>query len=332
MKIDVTELDIFYISYDEPNAEEHWADLLNKVPWAKRIHGVKGFDAAHKAAAEQSETERFITVDGDNIVMDDFFEQCLEIPDTDHDGNDISESIFSWNAKNLLNGLVYGNGGLKCWPTEYTKTIRTHEATEDNEGMEFCWKLNYIQLSDTFSEVHQTASPFQAFRAGFREGVKMSLDQGKRVESAEFIKQIWWQNYNRLQTWCNIGSDVENGMWAIYGARLGCKMTVLDKTWDANLIADYEWFKSFFYDDVLPQFPGDIKCKHTRVTWGEKPLYDSVRALGKELNSEINQMMLFDPDPQMCKFFKKTFVNPRRWGVMIREKQIQELLEKGLLG
>ena len=72
-KIDVTELDIFYISYDEPNCEEHWADLLNKVPWAKRVHGVKGFDAAHKTAAEQSETDRFITVDGDNIVMDDFF-------------------------------------------------------------------------------------------------------------------------------------------------------------------------------------------------------------------------------------------------------------------
>ena len=172
-KIDVTELDIFYISYDEPNKEEHWADLLNKVPWAKRIDSVKGFDAAHKAAAEQSETERFITVDGDNIVMDDFFEQVLDVPETDHDGNDISESIFSWNAKNLLNGLVYGNGGLKCWPTEYTKTIKTHESADDGEGMEFCWKLNYIQLNDTFSEVHQTASPFQAFRAGFREGVKI---------------------------------------------------------------------------------------------------------------------------------------------------------------
>ena len=116
-KIDVTELDIFYISYDEPNCEEHWADLLNKVPWAKRVHGVKGFDAAHKEAAKQSETDRFITVDGDNIVMDDFFEQVLDVPDQDHDGNNISESIFSWNAKNILNGLVYGNGGLKCWPT-----------------------------------------------------------------------------------------------------------------------------------------------------------------------------------------------------------------------
>ena len=329
-KIDVTELDIFYISYDEPNAEENWADLLNKVPWAKRVHGVKGFDAAHKECARQSETERFITVDGDNIVMDDFFEQVLDVPDTDHDGNNISESIFSWNAKNLLNGLVYGNGGLKCWPKEYALQMQTHESAGDGEGMEFCWKLNYIQLNDTFSEVHQTASPFQAFRAGFREGVKMSLDQGRKVRADEFADKIWWQNYNRLQTWCNIGSDVENGLWAIYGARLGCKLSVLTD-WDANLISDYEWFKDYFNKEIITQFAGDTVCRYTKVAWNKEILYNSVCNLGKELNESINEMMLFNPDPQMCKFFKKTFVNPRRWGVMIREKQIQELLEKGLL-
>jgi hypothetical protein len=329
-KIDVTELDVFYISYDEPNAEEHWSDLLNKVPWAKRVHGVKGFDAAHKEAARQSETERFITVDGDNIVMDDFFEQVLDVPDTDHDGNNISQSIFSWNAKNLLNGLVYGNGGLKCWPKEYALQMQTHEAASDGEGMEFCWKLNYIQLNDTFSEVHQTASPFQAFRAGFREGVKMSLDQGKRVRADEFKDRIWWQNYNRLQTWCNIGSDVENGLWAIYGARLGCYKTVLSD-WDINLIADYEWFKGFFNEQVAPLFVGDTVCRYTKLAWSKSELYDNIVALGEELNSNVNSMMLFDPNPKMCEFFKKTYVNPRRWGVMIREKQIQELLEKGLL-
>ena len=113
------------------------------------------------------------------------------------------------------------------------------EDTDDEEGMEFCWKLNYIQLNDTFSEVHQTASPFQAFRAGFREGVKMSLDQGKRISPDEFKQKIWWQNYNRLQTWCNIGSDVDNGLWAIYGARLGCEMTVLSN-WQTNLISDFD--------------------------------------------------------------------------------------------
>ena len=317
-KIDVTELDIFYISYDEPNCEENWADLLNKVPWAKRVHGVKGFDAAHKACAEQSETDRFITVDGDNIVMDEFFNQALEFPEKDYDGNDISESIFSWNAKNLLNGLVYGNGGLKCWPKEYTLGINTHEAATDGEGMEFCWKLNYIQMNDIFSEVHQTASPFQAFRAGFREGVKLSLDQGARVSPHVFHDKIWYGNFNRLNVWCNIGTDVDNGWWAIYGARLGCKMTVLTD-WDTNQISDYDWFKGFF-EETKSSIESDEHLKQL------------VNELGEEINEEVQGMMLFEPNDQMSKFFKTTFVNPKRWGAMITERQIQDLLEQGLIG
>ena len=318
MKIDVTELDIFYISYDEPNCEENWADLLNKVPWAKRVHGVKGFDAAHKQCAEQSETDRFITVDGDNIVMDEFFENTLDFPEKDHDGNDISESIFSWNAKNLLNGLVYGNGGLKCWPKQYTLGINTHEAATDGEGMEFCWKLNYIQMNDIFSEVHQTASPFQAFRAGFREGVKLSLDQGARVKPQEFRDKIWYGNFNRLNVWCNIGTDVENGWWAIYGARLGCEKTVLSD-WDTNLISDYDWFKEFFEKERI-------------AIDGEDHLQSKTIDIGNRLNEEVQDMMLFDPNDQMSKFFKATFVNPKRWGAMVTERQIQDLLEQGLIG
>ena len=42
------ELDVVFLSYDEPNADLHYADLCNKVPWAKRVHGIKGSDSAHK--------------------------------------------------------------------------------------------------------------------------------------------------------------------------------------------------------------------------------------------------------------------------------------------
>jgi len=65
--LDIAELDVIYLSYDEPQCEEFWADLLNKVPWAKRVHGVDGSDNAHRAAGEMSETERFILVDGDQF-------------------------------------------------------------------------------------------------------------------------------------------------------------------------------------------------------------------------------------------------------------------------
>ena len=67
----ISDFDVIYISYDEPNAEKNWADLLSKCPWAKRVHGVKGFDAAHNKAGEISETHRLVTVDGDNTVRQD---------------------------------------------------------------------------------------------------------------------------------------------------------------------------------------------------------------------------------------------------------------------
>ena len=71
-KVRVTDLDFVFISYTEPNKEENWADLKSKIPWAKRVDGVKGFDSAHKAAAEKAETDFFISVDGDNIVDESF--------------------------------------------------------------------------------------------------------------------------------------------------------------------------------------------------------------------------------------------------------------------
>ena len=46
--IKVLDCDIVFLSYDEPNAEKNYADLLTKVPYAKRVHGVEGSDAAHK--------------------------------------------------------------------------------------------------------------------------------------------------------------------------------------------------------------------------------------------------------------------------------------------
>ena len=71
--VSINEFDIVFISYDEPNADENYNNLIEKAPWAKRSHGVFGSDAAHKAAADLAETDRFIGIDADNIVMEDCF-------------------------------------------------------------------------------------------------------------------------------------------------------------------------------------------------------------------------------------------------------------------
>ena len=66
-KIDVTDLDVIFLTYDEPLKDLYWVKLKNIVPWAKRVDNVSGSDSARKAAAFVSDTERLILGDGDNI-------------------------------------------------------------------------------------------------------------------------------------------------------------------------------------------------------------------------------------------------------------------------
>jgi hypothetical protein len=39
----------------------------------------------------------------------------------------------------------------------------------------------------------------------------------------------------------SIGADVENGKWAMLGARCGCYMSTLDTNYDITLIRDLEF-------------------------------------------------------------------------------------------
>jgi hypothetical protein len=105
--IDIADLDCIYLSYDEPQKEEFWVKIRNMVPWAKRVDNVKGSDAAHKAAAEASDTERFILIDGDNLPEENFFNQTIEYKDSSYE-----KAVYRWRASNNVNGLMYGNGGM----------------------------------------------------------------------------------------------------------------------------------------------------------------------------------------------------------------------------
>ena len=46
--------DIFFISYQEPNADVNFAILQDRFPIAQRVHGVKGIHQAHKEAAKKA--------------------------------------------------------------------------------------------------------------------------------------------------------------------------------------------------------------------------------------------------------------------------------------
>jgi len=241
------EFDIIFLSYDEPNAEEHYADLCNKAPWAKRVHGVKGSDAAHKAAAELSETEWFVTVDADNIVNIKFF-------DYEVDTTQSKIKTFSWVGRNKLNGLKYGNGGLKLWRKDFVLDMKSHEASDnDRAQVDFCWEDGYQQFPECFSDTVITGSPFQAWRAGFREGVKMTLHDGVRVPPLEIKERVWWHNIHRLRMWSTVGTHEENGIYAVLGARMGTWMTNCTD-WNYVDVRDFELLKTIYEEKVNHTF------------------------------------------------------------------------------
>ncbi len=325
----LNELDVIFISYDEDNCEENWADLQDKVPWAQRVHGVKGSDSAHKAAANLSETDRFISVDGDNIIDPNFFDMEL-----DFDHPTLKGKAVSWAAQNYVNGLEYGNGGLKCWPKEYVLSMRTHENSDEEDErnqVDFCWEDSYVQMTNQYSVTRPNGSPRQAFRAGFREGVKMSLRRGGRADPDNFKKSIWWGNYKRLITWCSVGADVENGMWAMYGARLGCFMTTLTE-WDYIQVRDFEYLNNLFEDEVKPKFTARVgkistsveKCYKTNYTWDRDILWSSIESLGESLRKGIG-LEVAELNETQSKFYKAAYVNVPRMGKLFTEAELNEL-------
>lgn len=240
----IVEFDIIFISYDEPNADVHYADLCDKAPWAKRVHGVKGSDHAHKAAANLSDTDWLITVDADNIVDPAFF-------DLDLDMSDPKIQVYGWCGKNKINGLRYGNGGIKIWKKEFILGMQTHEAsTSDRAQVDFCWEDGYRNFPVVYSDSIITGSPFQAWRAGFREGVKMTLKDGIKVPPMELQDHIWWHNVHRLRMWSTVGAHEEHGLYAIHGARLGTWMTNCTD-WDYVQVRDFEILKNIYQENVL---------------------------------------------------------------------------------
>lgn len=297
MKYTVSDLDIFYISYDEPQAAIHYRDLCNRYERdVKHVHGIKGFAQAHKVCATLSTTPRFVTVDGDNMVMESLF--CQEVND------DLGEDlVFSFKAKNIINGLEYGNGGVKIWPKALLSRVSTHEDSQDESAStDFCWAYRYMQVNHLASTVHCNGSPLQAFRAGYREGVKMALIGGRKLNSWEETRtQIWQGNLSRLLTWASVGMDVENGIWAIYGTRMGLADTWLEGQ-SIERIRDYDWFDDYF-----------------ATVSNSDPLAGS-RLMGWSLNQKLG-LGIVDLDAEQSRWFKSVYMHPTRSGLMIPDME-----------
>ena len=296
-QIDVADLDCIYLTYDEPQREEFWVKIKNMVPWALRVDGVKGSDAAHKAAADASTTERFILIDGDNLPDPAFFNQTLVFPNTDYE-----KAVFRWRARNHINGLMYGNGGLSSWTKDYVGRMQTHEASDGRAEtqVEFCFDPLYWSMHDCFSTTYPNGSAFHAWRAGFREGVKMCLDQGAKPSVAQFQQRVHSKNLDNLTIWHNVGADVEYGEWAIAGSRMGTYMTMLTG-WDHRRVQDF---------DALAEIFETVKNDQPRLV---------ANRVATDLHQQLDLPML-NLENEQSAFFKQHYrSNWHNRGIMVRE-------------
>ena len=220
--------DVVFISYQEPDAEQNYQNLLNKIPNAKRVHGVKGIHNAHIEAAKLCNTPMIWIVDGDATIVDDFnFDYQVPAWQYNH--------VHVWRSKNPVNGLVYGYGGVKLFPRELTENMDTSKPDMTTS------------ISDKFVAVKKVSNitgfntgEFETWKSAFRECCKLSskiIDRQKDNETNM-----------RLKIWTTIGKDKPFGEYAISGARAGMAYGSANKDDKEalKLINDFDWLKDQF--------------------------------------------------------------------------------------
>jgi hypothetical protein len=225
--------DIFFISYNEPNADQNYALLKQRFPLAQRVHGVKGIQQAHIRAATQSLTKMFWVVDGDAVVKDNF-QFDYEVPDKDMD------AVHVWRSSNPINELEYGYGGVKLLPKRLTMYM-DHNRIDMTTSISNRFRAMY----DVSNTTVFNTDPFNTWKSAFRESVKLSSKVIDRQQDKETEK--------RLLIWCTVGDDKPYGEYAIAGALAG-RVYGTDNRSNSDalrMINNFEWLRLAF----VGQFP-----------------------------------------------------------------------------
>jgi hypothetical protein len=220
--------DVVFISYQEPDADTNYANLLKKVPMAKRVHGVKGIHQAHIQAAMLCNTPMFWIVDGDAKIVDDFnFDYQVPAWQYNH--------VHVWRSKNPVNGLVYGYGGIKLFPRQETIDMDTSKP-----DMTTSISDKFVAVKTVSNITGFNTGEFETWKSAFRECCKLSskvIDRQKDVETNK-----------RLKIWTSIGRDKPFGEYALRGAKAGMLYGTTHKGDVAALkkINDFEWLEEQF--------------------------------------------------------------------------------------
>lgn len=174
--------DVFFISYNELNADKHWMRLKNLIPWAQRIENIKGIREAHTACSMCSTTNYFYTIDADNFIYEDELLETISNFDVDPTNQNNFPLLHVFHSYNPILNFSYGWGGIKLWPKEFFKNPNYI-------------KNKYIDFSTTFplnvhekvlSETRFNTSSWDTWRSAFREAYKLKLRIKNNIDASDF--------------------------------------------------------------------------------------------------------------------------------------------------
>jgi hypothetical protein len=211
---------VVMISYHDDDADEKFRKIQEKIPNAYHIHDVDGIFEAHKEAAKAVNTPLFWVVDADADVLPNFdFSHIPDVYDQD--------AVHVWASKNPINGLEYGYGGVKLFPTQIVR-----DATS--------WGLDFTTgLTNKFKSMPQVScvtrfntSAYDTWRSAFRECVKLTMKDD--AESKE-----------RLEAWLHPVPDAFFRHDAKAGAEEGRHFAQqnINNIEELNRINDYAWLR-----------------------------------------------------------------------------------------
>jgi hypothetical protein len=223
-------LDIVFISNGEPNADQHWQDLVYALQRghdnrAVRVDGVNGRVAAYHAAAEASHTPWFLAVFAKLKVSVDFDWEWQ--PDRMQ-----QPKHYIFHAKNPINGLEYGHQAMIA----YNKQLVLENT---GVGLDFTLDQPHEVVPILSGTAWYTDSPWMAWRTAFREVIKLKASLPD-VES-EY----------RLNKWLDINSDEAGPQWSRLGAEdaveyydaVGGDFAELRKSYDWAWLASYAFMR-----------------------------------------------------------------------------------------
>lgn len=213
----MTKHDIFFISYDETNAEKNWQRLLSLHPNAKRIHKFGSISESHLLCNKLCTTDRFWTIDGDNWLLCELFDSEL-----DYD-------LLFYQAIDGVDGNVDSGGAIKSWKKNSMIDVGMSKG-------DFCKNAttNYFLIHKVLSEHRYNCTPYETWRHTFRHMTKCF--SGIITHKSLQINIDRVQKHKQLNVWSYRGYlDAKN-----YVEVCGNDFTKINK------INDYDWLKTHF--------------------------------------------------------------------------------------